>query len=124
MAQDFETKLNKLRELYKLPEDQRLIDDTEKRIRDLITQAVQQDKLLDDPIIAAIIADTKKKVREINFLLTYNAEYNAPTEDAQRLRYGLFRERSIHQFWLDRFGVKNIEEELESLNKFMDEKLK
>ena len=124
MAQtDFDTKLTKLREIYNQPEDQRLIDDTEKRIRELIAQAVQQDQLLDDPIVAAILTDSKKKVREINFLLAYNADLNAPTEEAQRLRYGLFRERSIHQFYLDRFGVRNIEEELASLDKFMDSKL-
>ena len=120
MTTDFESKLGKLREIYKQPEDQRLINDTERKIRDLISKA---DKM-GDPIFLGMIADAKKKVREINFLLAYDAELNAPSEEARMKRYGLFRERSIHQFYLERFGVKSIEVELESLDRFMDEKLK
>ena len=119
MTPDFETKLNKLRDIYKKPEDQRFFDDTEKKIRDLISKA---DKM-DDPIFLGMIADSKKKIREINVLLAYDAELNAPSEEARIQRYGLFRERSIHQFYLERFGVKSIEVELESLERFMDEKL-
>ncbi len=119
MNKNFSIRLNKLRDIYKSSEDQKLIDEIEQKIRNNITKS----KVIDRPEIQAVVEDAKKRVTEINILLAYDEELNAPTEEARVKRWGLFRERSIHQFYLDRFGVKNIEAELESLDKYIDSRI-
>ncbi len=116
---DFDVKLKKLREIYILPEDQKTIDEVEKKIRSRIAAA----NLAERPEVKLITEDAQRKIKEINILLAYDEELNSPTEEARVKRWGLFKERSIHQFYLDRFGIKNIEAELESIDQTLDSRI-
>lgn len=110
---DFETKLKKMRDVYTLPEDQRLLDETEKKIRDNIAKS----ELAENPNVIPVLEDSGRRVKEITILLAFDMTLT----EAQRL--ALDKERAVHQFYLDRFGIKSVLANLDSIDKWMDSKL-
>ena len=109
-----EEKVGKLRDVYLGEDNEKMISDMEKALRTKIAAA----KLQERAEVKAIIGDGIKRMKDINFLLAYDRTLT----DVQR--EGLFKERIVHQFWLDRFGAKNVEQFIKSLDEYVDEKMK
>ncbi len=113
MDKDLQEKIGKLREVYKDPQDQRLIDDYEKALRRRIVEA----ELGEHEVIQSIIEDAVKKVVEINMLLAYDKQMT------EQKRLELFQERSVHEFWIRRFNPKAAERSVKAFEEFIDKKL-
>lgn len=118
MINEFQEKISKLRQIYTQPHDQRSITEMERKIR----ATLQKKELLKVDGIKQIIKAAEEEVSNINFLLAYDEKANAATEDAAAYRKSLFRERAVHLFWLNRFGVKS-EEVLKRAIEYMDKKI-
>lgn len=108
------SKLQKLREYY-YDDDYSLkwIDDVEKNIRKLV---VQED-LSTNKAVVAIIDDAMARINTINQFL--QMDENLTTEDRSKL----YRERNVHQFYLDRFVGRDIEKRFETTGKVLDQEL-
>lgn len=89
------------------------IEETEKKIRKLIAQ----DNLTKNKSVVAIIEDAKNRINTINQFLTMDE--NLTQEDRNRL----YRERTVHQFYLDRFEGRDIEKRFESINSVLNEEV-
>lgn len=110
MTQDLKENLARAREMFLDPEDQKHLDDIEKKIR----RDIAQSSLRSDPLIKRIIDEAQDKVSAINALLTYDEDLT----DLQRR--SLFKERSVYQFWIDRFVGPDVNKSMEQLSKFLD----
>lgn len=113
MTQDLKENLTRAREMFLEPDDQKMLDEMEKSIR----RDIAQSGLRSDPLIGRIIEEAQNKVSAINTLLTYDEELT----DLQRK--SLFKERSVYQFWIDRFVGPDVSKKMESISKFLDRKV-
>lgn len=108
------SKLKKLREYYYDDEySLKWVESVEKNIRKLI---VLED-LTKNKSVIAIIDDAKKRISTINQFLTLDE--NLTQEDRNRL----YRERVVHQFYLDRFEGRDIQKRFDSINSALDEEI-
>lgn len=112
--QQIQEKITKLRDIYLEDYDQKQIDAIEKALRTKVAAS----KIADNDIAKELIKDAVSRIKDINFLLAYDRKLTEVE------REGLFKERIVHQWWLDRFGVKNLDNLLKSLEEYVDEKLK
>ena len=114
MDADTQAKLKTLREYY-YDDDYSLkwVAETEKKIRSLVVQQ----ELMKNSSVVAIVEDARSRVNTINKLLTYDETLS------QEDRNKLFRERNVHQFYLDRFEGRDIDKRFESINTVLDEEL-
>jgi hypothetical protein len=108
------SKLNKLRELYPDDDSAKMISDIERGLRVKIAQS----GLKDLEVVQDIIAEAKRKISGINMLLQFDEEL---TEEKRK---SLFKERTVHQFYLDRFDTSDSEAKLDQLNQYLDSKIK
>lgn len=114
-------KLKALREKYTQPQDQITFDEVEKELRKNLAKAA----IAELPEIVAVVKDALKRVKDINYLLAYDLELNAPSEEAARKRFALFRVREVFEFWIARFGsIDELEKANGELEKVLDEGLK
>lgn len=107
-------KLKELKEYY-YDDDFSLkwIEEVEKNIRRLLAM----EKLATNKSIKAIVKDAQARIKTINTLLTMDEDLS--TED----RKMLYRERNVHQFYLDRFEGQTIEERFEKIGNVLGEEV-
>lgn len=110
-------KIKKLRAHYTLAEDQRTLSDLEKKIH----SEIKKKNFAKNPLIKDIVRDSITKIKEINFLLSYDDELNKP--ESATLRMSLFRERDVHKFYIKRFGVVLNDNNLDAIDSELDELL-
>lgn len=91
----------------------RWIEETERNIRQLSAK----EDIMKFEAIAAIVDDAKKRIQTINQLLTLDEAM------VQADRDKLYRERAVHQFYVDRFEGRDIEKRFESINRLLDEEI-
>lgn len=114
MNPELTDKLKKLREYYY--EDNlslKWIESVENNIRRL----VMTEKLAESGAVQAIVADAQGRINTINKLLVFQEDLSL--ED----RNLLYRERGVHQFYLDRFEGRDLEKRLERIDNILDEEL-
>ena len=107
-----QNKIDKLRTVYLLAEDQPLIDQLERDLRKRIAEG----KLAENDTVKLILDDAERKIEEINYLLAYDESLG------DQDRKALFRERRAHRFYLQRFG-RDVQEYLRRVETTLDEKL-
>ena len=113
---EIQEKINRLRRIYiDDKESNKFIDSVENNLR----KAIGIKKLAELPEIITMIEDAVGRIKDINFLLAYDEKLS----DEPAARKGLFREREVHQFWLERLDPKKAEEIITSLEHFIEEKL-
>lgn len=108
-----EEKLLKLKEKYQDADSQKIISSWERSIR----QNIAQSGLKDHQVVKQIIKDAEMKIEGINSLL----QYDEALTDVERK--ALFKERSVHQFYLARFDDKHAKKQVEELDRLISEKL-
>lgn len=89
------------------------IDAVETNIRRLVAT----ESLLENKAVAAIVDDAKGRIKVINQMLTMDENL----KDDERAK--LYRERNVHQFYLDRFEGRNIEQRFDSINSILDQEV-
>ncbi len=107
-------KLDKLRE-YWYNDDYSLkwVDDVEKNIRKgIVAQELSKNKA-----VIPIIEDARSRISTINKLLVYDEKMDIDT------RKMLMREKSVHQFYLDRFDGRDLDQRLEAVGKVLDDEM-
>ena len=67
--------------------------------------------------VIAIVDDARNRINTINKFLTLNEDLT------QEDRNKLYRERNVHQFYLDRFEGRDIGKRFDSINGVLDEEL-
>lgn len=104
-------KLKELREYY-YDDDYSLkwIEGVEKNIRRLVATS----EIMSTPAVIAIIDDARKRIDTINKFLTLDE--NLTQEDRNKL----YRERNVHQFYLDRFEGRDLDKRFDSINSALD----
>lgn len=107
-------KIASLRKIYTSDEDLEFLSSSEKQFR----KDIKLSKLLQNEIITEIVSRAQKHVDSISFLLANDEEM--PAED----RAKLFRERKVHQWWIDRLSGKDAEQRIKSFVELVDNKLK
>lgn len=114
MSLQLQEKLKKLREYY-YDDDYSLkwIEETEKKIRRLVVN----DALKENQSVIEIINDAKARINTINKLLVYKEDITVEE------RNKLYRERDVHQFYLDRFEGRNLDDRFEQIEKVLDEEI-
>lgn len=107
-------KLKQLREYY-YDDDYSLkyIATVEKNIRTLVVQ----EELMQNKAVVAIVDDARGRIDTINKLLTMDEDL---TTEA---RAKLYRERNVHQFYLDRFEGRDISKRFDGINGILDQEL-
>lgn len=118
MNQDVQRKLQDLRAIYQDPVDQRAISEMERQLR----VKIQEARLREVEPIPDIIEDAYNHIRQINFLLAFDEELLKP--EKSEFRAALFKERSVHQFWLERLGAWDAERVISQIDSFVNERLK
>jgi len=114
MNTEIKEKLKTLREYYY--EDNgsiKWIDMVEKNIRRLVALS----DLAKNAAVIAIIDDARKRIDTINQFLSFDEEMG------QEERKAFFKERDVHQFYLDRFEGRSIEARFERINGMLDEEI-
>jgi len=114
MNPKIEEKLKKLRE-YWWDDDWSLkfVETVEKDIKRLSAMS----DLANNKAMALILEDAKRRVSAINKMLTYDENMN---DESRKL---LFRERKIHELYLNRFESKSIEERIGLVESLLDKEL-
>lgn len=114
MDPEIQAKLKSLREYYYDDEySLKWIADTEKNIRSLAVN----EKLSENGSVQAIIEDATGRINTINQLLTYDETLT------QEDRNKLYRERNVHQFYLDRFSGRDIEKRFSTISGIIDQEV-
>ena len=110
----FRQKLEELRQYY-YNDDPYLkwIDTVEKNIRTLIAR----EKLSENASVKAIIKDAKSRVEAIDQLLSNKEDMT----EVERMRY--FRDKYVHQFYLDRFEGTRIATRMDTIKGEVNEEL-
>jgi len=114
MYNKLEEKINRLKSIYTLDEDQRILDATEKSLRKMIVQA----KLAERDDIKMLVNDTVKRISEIESILC-NDEKLTEIE-----RASLFKEKkTIKYYIIDRLGCQKLLKDIEMAEKAIDMRL-
>lgn len=116
MSVDFknvEKKVADLRNKFRSTDDRVVVDKIEKDLRKQIAHA----QLTDTAPIQALIADTLKKIDDINLMLQHDRDLTVD----ERLR--LMDIRKVHLFWVDRLDPKKAQAYINSLESYVDTKL-
>ena len=116
MENEIDRKIARLRDIYKSWEDQRYLDQIEKRLREKLVRT----KLKERPEIQELIKHTKSRIEAINHLLSFDKTLNEPTEEAARKRSRLFDERDINQFWLERLDGSEANKAIENIESIIN----
>ncbi len=114
MPPELKEKLKALRE-YWFDDDMSLkwVKEVELKLRKILVL----EKLAQNRGAVAIVKDAKERVRIIDMMLTLNEDL---TEIERRL---LFREKKVHNFYLNRFDGKPLEQQFDMVGKLLDEEL-
>ena len=110
---ELQAKIEAVRKKFTDEDSQIIISESEKTIR----RAIMQSKLAEQEPIILLIADIEAKINSINSVL----QFDETISDAERNK--LFAQRSVHQFYLDRFSPKTLEDKLNALSRFLDSRL-
>lgn len=107
-------KLQTLREYY-YDDDYSLkwVEAVEKNIRQMVVTS----DLMENKAVIAIVDDARKRIDTVNKLLIMDEQLT--TEDRSKL----YRERNVHQFYLDRFVGKDIDKRFEGINTVLDQEI-
>ena len=89
------------------------VEEVEKSIRRLVVAG----KLSTNKAIVPILDDARNRISAINKLLVYDEKMETET------RKLLIREKAVHQFYLDRFDGRNLDERFDQVGKVLDEEL-
>lgn len=115
MPPELKEKIKKLKE-YWFDDEMSLkwVDEVEKNLRKIIVK----EELVKNRAAVAIVKDIKDKLRAIDTMLTLNEDL---TETERKL---LFREKKVHNFYLNRFEGKKVEQQFDMVGKLLDEEMK
>lgn len=109
----FDEKIAQLREYYSDEDSLNTLAKKEKELRTLIVST----ELRDNDVIKQIMETTRKIISGIDILLQQDGEMDEPT------RKRLFTERKVHQFHLERLGGEESDKRIESIERFLDDKI-
>lgn len=113
MSKTFDEKIVKLRSYYTDEESLNTLAKKEKELRTLIAST----GLRDHETIKKIISTTRKIIEGIDLLLQQDADMDEIT------RKKLFVEKKVHQFHLERLGGDEADKRIQSIERFLDDKL-
>lgn len=113
MSKTFNEKLAILRSYYSDEDSLNTLAKKEKELRALIVST----ELRENKVIKQIIEATRKHIAGIDLLLQQDEEMPEDT------RKKLFTERKVHQFHLERLGGDEAEKRIQSIERFLDDKL-
>lgn len=89
------------------------VDDVEKNIKRLVTV----EELSKNKAVVAIIEDSSNRVNTINKLLVYDEKMDT------EVRKLLIREKAVHNFYLDRFSGKDLNQRMDEVVKSLDNEM-
>lgn len=110
---EFQEKIDRAKKTFLEEEDQKALSEIEKNIR----RGIVQSELRSHPIIEQIISESQSRISAINTIL----QYDETLSDLERK--ALFKERSVHQFWVDRFVGPDVDSKMAALSAYLDERL-
>ncbi len=103
-------KIKNLRTVYLSADDQARITDTEEALR----RNIKQMKLAERPEVKQVIDQAAKAIKDIDFLLA-----NDDTLTTEQ-RMGLFAEKKVHKFWLQRLDGERAKQAIEIIDEGVD----
>lgn len=109
----FNEKITALRAYYSDEDSLNTLAKKEKELRTLVVST----ELRENNVIKQIIEATRKHIGGIDLLLQQDEEMPEDT------RKKLFIERKVHQFHLERLGGDEAQKRIESIERFLDDKL-
>lgn len=114
MDPELEKKLKALKD-YWYNDDYSLkwVEAVEKGIR----QAIVAADLSKNKAVMPIVEDARNRISTINKLLVYDEKMDTDT------RKLLIREKAVHQFYLDRFDGRDIEQRFTAVGKVLDDEM-
>ena len=116
---DYSKKLNDLRAIYTQPKDLKKLSDQEKKLRKLIISQ----ELSEDHVIKKIIADAKKDVENIDFLLCNDEKFNEPGMAMER-RMLFEKKKWIKHDIIHRFSMEDAKAAQQLIESSIDKTIK
>lgn len=88
-----------------------------KEVEEALRRIIVKEELSENKGLVAVLDDVKSRIKVIDTILTFDEDL---TDVNRKL---LFREKKVHQFYLNRFEGKDVDEQFKKVGKLLDEEL-
>lgn len=117
--QEYEAKLQKLRQYYIQPQDQRRMTEVQIKLNNLIAES----NLSEEPVVKEIIKTAYKEIQDIDFLLSYDRKLMFD-QDKERERIRLFERRDIlEEYIIGMLGGDDIKKKIKAIKSSIDKRV-